>query len=128
VFATFIANLQFETTNMLLQGKDCSPTQSRDLRDRHQSKNLPGIPIADVLKELLDQLGYALKEFHITKGRLRRYCIPPWAWKLGLASITLVFFSLVLEWVIVRRTDRKMRGYELGKIKAAIKGKTHMIF
>jgi len=78
---------------------------------------------------LIDQIGYQLKEFHITKGNFRRYKIPSWAWKLALSSIFLVILSLIFEWMVVRRTgSRKMRGYELGKIKAVIKSKTHMIF
>uniref|UniRef100_A0A183BKM6 Transmembrane protein n=1 Tax=Globodera pallida TaxID=36090 RepID=A0A183BKM6_GLOPA len=104
----FLVNAQFECTNMLLQGN----------------------PLIDVLSDLTNRAGHAIRDFNLTKGQPRRHIVPEWAWRLTVVAIGLVLFALVAEWMVVRRArSRKMRAIELGGIKAAIKkSKTHIIF
>uniref|UniRef100_A0A914GUD7 Secreted protein n=1 Tax=Globodera rostochiensis TaxID=31243 RepID=A0A914GUD7_GLORO len=56
----FLVNVQFECTNMLLQGK----------------------PLIDVLSDLTNRAGHAIRDFYVTKG--------------------LVLFALVAEWMVCK--------------------------
>ena len=56
-----------------------------------------------VIADLIDQLGYALREFYMLGGKIRQHLVPTWAWYvIGICAL-LVFTAMVMEWYIVRR-------------------------
>lgn len=101
----FITNIALESTNSIFQG----------------------VPLPEVLADLLDQLGYAFRDYHATKGRPRRHPIPLWAWIVSGVSVSLVVVALLVEWYIVRRKLASKRSIP-GLPTDAVRSKTHMMF
>jgi len=90
---------------------------------------LQGVSTSEAIAELVDQLGYAIREYHRTKGVPRRHPIPHWAWSLAATVTTLMITAFLLEWLIVKRkVTRKRLFVPMGRAVDGIKSKTHMIF
>uniref|UniRef100_A0A914D000 Uncharacterized protein n=1 Tax=Acrobeloides nanus TaxID=290746 RepID=A0A914D000_9BILA len=101
----FVSNIQLESTNAILQG----------------------VPLEEVIADLIDQIGYAYRDFYSNKGVPRTYSIPLWAWEIAGFSVSMVLLALLVEWVIVRRKINVRRSIA-GLPISTIKSKTHMMF
>ncbi|KAE9555990.1 hypothetical protein FO519_000846 [Halicephalobus sp. NKZ332] len=101
----YISNIQLEITNLILQGAS----------------------LGDVLKELLNQVGFAVREYHVTGGVPRRHTIPAWAFQLTGISVILVVIAMTVEWCIVRRKLLVNRSHS-GMPSGGARSKTHLIF
>ncbi|KHN73523.1 hypothetical protein Tcan_11721 [Toxocara canis] len=102
---TVLSNIQMESTNAILQGW----------------------PLHMVVADLVEQLGYALREFYALNGGVRVHLIPPWAVQVFILCAVLVVVALLVEWYIVRRklaVKRSISGIQLN----AAKSKTHLMF
>jgi hypothetical protein len=53
-FSPFISNIQLESANAILQG----------------------MPLVDAIADLVDQVGYAYREFYNTRGYIRKHIVP----------------------------------------------------
>lgn len=85
-----------------------------------------GMNTVDAIADLIDQIGFAFRDYYIQEGNLRRHTIPIWAWELAIVSMSLVVIALVIEWYIVRRTlavKRSLPGLQVD----AVKGRTHLL-
>ena len=83
----------------------------------------------DAIGGLVEQLGFAFREFYVTGGQPRRHIIPLWAWELTVVSVALVVFGLLVEWYI--RDGRRKIGSKRsipGLPVDSVRSKTHMIF
>ncbi|KAI6191652.1 hypothetical protein M3Y97_00251200 [Aphelenchoides bicaudatus] len=103
-FLPFISNIQLESANALLQG----------------------MPLVDALADLVDQVGFAFREFYATQAQIRRHIVPLWAWELAVVSVILVVVALGIEWYIVRRSlavKRSIAGPQTEAVR-----RTHLIF
>ncbi|CAD6187204.1 unnamed protein product [Caenorhabditis auriculariae] len=99
-----LSNIQSEVNNALVQGW----------------------PMAKVIEDLIDDVGYALKEFYELNGETRDHSVPIWARHVFLLCLALVVTALLVEWYIVRR---KLGVQKSGSIKIASgKSKTHLMF
>uniref|UniRef100_A0A7E4ZXB7 Uncharacterized protein n=1 Tax=Panagrellus redivivus TaxID=6233 RepID=A0A7E4ZXB7_PANRE len=100
----FLANIQFEITNSLLHGN----------------------PLHEALADLINQIGYAVREYYATNGTPRHHGIPLWAFQLTAVSVALVIVAMIVEWCIVRRkllSNRNHTAFPIGG-----RSKTHLIF
>ena len=105
----YISNIQLESTNALLQG----------------------VPLPEVVSDLIDQLDRALREFHATRGVPRQFPVPTWAWVISALSLVAVSAALVAEWLIVRRSvikKRLTRGDPPPPTGDSTRSQTHMMF
>ncbi|PIC16497.1 hypothetical protein B9Z55_023080 [Caenorhabditis nigoni] len=85
-----------------------------------------GWPLAKVIEDLVDDVGYALKEYYELNGEQRDHSVPLWARNLFLICLALVVTALLVEWYVVRR---KIGVQKSGSIKIASgKSKTHLMF
>uniref|UniRef100_A0A1I7TC02 Recep_L_domain domain-containing protein n=1 Tax=Caenorhabditis tropicalis TaxID=1561998 RepID=A0A1I7TC02_9PELO len=85
-----------------------------------------GWPLAKVIEDLVDDVGYALKEYYELNGEPRDHSVPLWARNLFLICLALVVAALLVEWYVVRR---KIGVQKSGSIKIASgKSKTHLMF
>ncbi|VDN51798.1 unnamed protein product [Dracunculus medinensis] len=100
-----LSNIQLESTNGILQGW----------------------PLHIVIADLIDQLGYALRDFYALKGGIRVHLIPKWAIYVFIICGILIVTALIIEWYIVRRKLAVKRSISAIQLQA-IKSKTHMIF
>ncbi|CAB3399743.1 unnamed protein product [Caenorhabditis bovis] len=99
-----LSNIQSEINNALVQGW----------------------PLAKVIEDLVDDVGYAMKEFDELNGEQRDHSVPLWARNLFLICLALVVTALFIEWYVVRR---KIGVQKSGSIKiASAKSKTHLMF
>ncbi|KAF8382199.1 hypothetical protein PRIPAC_71341 [Pristionchus pacificus] len=98
-------NIEIETANALVQN----------------------LPIQQVLKDLIVDLGIALKELHDLNGEPRDHSVPRWARHLGLLCVGLIAFALITEWYIVRRKLAVKKSASGIKIVSG-KSKTHLMF
>uniref|UniRef100_A0A0K0E3Q8 Unspecified product n=1 Tax=Strongyloides stercoralis TaxID=6248 RepID=A0A0K0E3Q8_STRER len=105
MLAPFLSNIQLETTNAINQNW----------------------PLHQVISDLIDQLGLAIRSFYTTGGVLPRHGIPNWAYRLSLFCIIMVILALFIEWYIVRRKLAVKRNIISTKIES-IKSKTHIMF
>ncbi|KAL3104217.1 hypothetical protein niasHS_002244 [Heterodera schachtii] len=102
-----LVNAQNECSNLLMQGNR----------------------LVDVLIDLTNRVGFAIRDFHSTKGKLRQHAVPNWAWIMALVALSAALLALVTEWAVVRRVrTKKMRTIEFVGTKSVIKSKTHIIF
>uniref|UniRef100_A0A915C0Q3 Uncharacterized protein n=1 Tax=Parascaris univalens TaxID=6257 RepID=A0A915C0Q3_PARUN len=100
-----LSNIQMESTNAILQGW----------------------PLHMVVADLVEQLGYALREFYALNGGTRVHLIPTWAIQVFALCAVLVIVALLVEWYIVRRklnVNRSMSAIQLHNGKS----KTHLMF
>ncbi|KAL3097997.1 hypothetical protein niasHT_027542 [Heterodera trifolii] len=103
----FLVNAQNECSNLLMQGNR----------------------LVDVLIDLTNRVGFAIRDFHSTKGKLRQHTVPNWAWIMAFVALSAALLALVTEWAVVRRVrTKKMRTIEFVGTKSVIKSKTHIIF
>ncbi|CEF68849.1 Hypothetical protein SRAE_2000350400 [Strongyloides ratti] len=105
MLAPFLSNIQLETTNAINQNW----------------------PLHQVISDLIDQLGLAIRSFYTTGGILPRHGIPIWAYRLSIFCIVMVIIALFIEWYIVRRKLVVKRSIITTKIES-IKSKTHIMF
>ncbi len=88
---------------------------------------ITGVTLSEALAELVDQVGYALRDYYHTGGVPRRHPIPPWAWYTTAGVTTAMLSALILEWLIVtRKLSRRRLPFAMGKALAGIKSKTHI--
>lgn len=100
-----LMNIQMESTNAILQG----------------------LPLHEVLTDLIRQLGNALRDFYLLRGRSREYFVPSWAWYMFGSCAILVMLALLVEWYIVRRKLVVKRSPS-GIVLHVTKSKTHLMF
>ncbi|PAV72729.1 hypothetical protein WR25_18712 [Diploscapter pachys] len=100
-----LGNIQSEATNAIVQGW----------------------PMARVIADLVDDIGYALKELHELNGEVRDHSVPSWARRLFLVCAGLVAFALLVEWYIVRRKLGVQKSGGGLKISTG-RSKTHLMF
>uniref|UniRef100_A0A0K0FYK9 UPF0481 protein At3g47200-like n=1 Tax=Strongyloides venezuelensis TaxID=75913 RepID=A0A0K0FYK9_STRVS len=105
ILAPFLNNIQLETTNAINQNW----------------------PLHQVISDLIDQLGFTIRLYYTTGGKLPKHGIPSWAYCLSLFCIIMVIIALFIEWYIVRRKLAVKRNVIGTKIES-IKSKTHIMF
>ncbi|KAI1716232.1 hypothetical protein DdX_07268 [Ditylenchus destructor] len=108
-------------------GNNELPTSRQQINFRLKllSFNL-GAPLGEVLADLIDQLGFALREYYKTGGRPRQHPIPRWALILTAVSCVVLILALAVEWLIVRKKLIRRRTH-FGVVADSIR-KTHMMF
>ncbi|VDK53663.1 unnamed protein product [Anisakis simplex] len=80
-----------------------------------------------VVADLVEQVGYALREFYALNGGVRIHLIPSWAVQVFALCGILIIVALLVEWYIVRRklaVKRTMSSIQL----SAARSKTHLMF
>ncbi|CAI4228599.1 unnamed protein product [Auanema sp. JU1783] len=100
-----LSNIQSEATNALVQGW----------------------PLQTMIENLVDDVGYAVKEIHELNGEIRDHSVPRWARHVFLLCFILVVLALVIEWYIVRRKLGVQKSGSGIKI-TSVKSKTHLMF
>lgn len=89
--------------------------------------HISGWPLHVVIADLIDQLGAALREFHLLDGGTRSHFIPTWAIHIFVTSAVLLIIALLVEWYVVRRKLASKRAIPGIQIHTG-KSKTHIIF
>uniref|UniRef100_A0A0N4ZE40 Uncharacterized protein n=1 Tax=Parastrongyloides trichosuri TaxID=131310 RepID=A0A0N4ZE40_PARTI len=105
MLSSFLSNIQLETTNAINQNW----------------------PLHQVIADLVDQIGFAMRSFYKSNGKPLIHEIPPWAYRLSIFCIVMVIIALFIEWYIVRRKLAVKRNITGTKIES-IKSKTHIMF
>uniref|UniRef100_A0A9J2PZC2 Uncharacterized protein n=1 Tax=Ascaris lumbricoides TaxID=6252 RepID=A0A9J2PZC2_ASCLU len=85
-----------------------------------------GWPLHMVVADLVEQLGYALREFYALNGGTRVHLIPTWAVQVFALCAVLVIVALLVEWYIVRRKLAVNRSMSAVQLHAG-KSKTHLM-
>ncbi|VDM52470.1 unnamed protein product [Angiostrongylus costaricensis] len=85
-----------------------------------------GWPLQETIEDIVDDIGYALRELYVLNGETRDHSVPKWARYAFAICFILVVVALMVEWYIVRR---KLGVQKSGQIKiSAGKSKTHLMF
>uniref|UniRef100_A0A914YFV2 Uncharacterized protein n=1 Tax=Panagrolaimus superbus TaxID=310955 RepID=A0A914YFV2_9BILA len=87
-----------------------------------------GTPLVESIADMLDQLGYAYRDYYQTGGIPRHHGIPTWAFQLSGISVLLVIIAMSFEWCIVRRKILVNRSKSGMTPAGAVRSKTHLIF
>ncbi|VDK28804.1 unnamed protein product [Gongylonema pulchrum] len=85
-----------------------------------------GWPLHAVIADLIEQLGYTVRDFYMLDGGVRLHMVPSWAIHVFIVCAVLLLLAVFMEWYVVRRklVKRSINGMQPNFGKS----KTHIIF